>query len=233
MATDAAGDRQTAGPDAEAHARRLAGESLASGDPTGWFERLYAAAETGQAAVQWDRQAPHYLLTEWAARAQVDGAGRRAVVVGCGLGDDAEYVARLGFDTTAFDVSASAVGAARDRFPGSAVRYVTADLLAPPAAWHHAFDLVVESLTLQALPDPPRRRAVVNVGHLVGPGGTLLVIARARDPDVEPGDGPPWALTRAEIDALLGTGLHADRIEELRDEGPPATHRWRAQFSRR
>jgi SAM-dependent methyltransferase len=233
MATDAADDRQAAVPDAEAYARRLAGESLAGRDPTGWFERLYAAAETGQAAVPWDRQAPHYLLTEWAASAKVDGAGRRAVVVGCGLGDDAEYVARLGFDTTAFDVSASAVRAARARFPRSAVRYVTADLLAPPAAWHHAFDFVVEILTLQALPDPPRRQAVVNVGHLVGQGGTLLVIARARDADSEPGDGPPWALTRAEIDALRATGLQSDRIEELRDEGPPATHRWRAQLSRR
>jgi hypothetical protein len=77
------------------------------------------------------------------------------------------------------------------------------------------------------------RQGVVTVGHVVGPGGTLLVIARARDVDSEAGDGPPWALTRAEVDAFLATGLQADPIEELRDEGPPATHRWRAQLSRR
>jgi ubiquinone/menaquinone biosynthesis C-methylase UbiE len=77
-------------------------------------------------------------------------------VVGCGLGDDAEYVAGRGFDTVAFDISASAIRAARRRYPDSAVHYVTADLLDPPGEWERAFDLVVESLTLQALPDPRR-----------------------------------------------------------------------------
>jgi SAM-dependent methyltransferase len=233
MAIHEPADQQPPLPDAESHARRLAGEALASGDPTGWFERLYAAAETGQAAVPWDRREPHPLLVEWAASAGLDGARGRAVVVGCGLGHDAQYVAALGFDTIAFDVSPSAVRAAQNRFPGSAVEYLAADVLRPPDSWHRAFDVVVESLTLQALPDPPRREAIADVGNLVAPAGTLLVIARARNADEDPGDGPPWALTRAELDAFMATGLEPVRIEELRDEGPPATHRWRAQFSRR
>jgi SAM-dependent methyltransferase len=233
MATREPAEPESPLPDAESHARRLAGEALASGDPAGWFERLYAAAETGQAAVPWDRGAPHPLLVEWAATAGLDGARGRAVVVGCGLGHDAEYVAALGFDTIAFDVSPSAVRAAQNRVPGSAVEYLTADVLSPPAPWHRAFDMVLESLTLQALPDPPRREAIANVGNLVARGGTLLVIARARDADEDPDEGPPWALTRAEFDAFAATGLEPVRIEEIRDQGPPATHRWRAQFSRR
>lgn len=220
-------------PEAEIHARRLAGEALASGDPTGWFEPLYAAAETGQAAVPWDRGAPHPLLVEWASTARLHRAHARAVVVGCGLGHDAQYVAGLGFDTIAFDVSPSAVRAAQSLFPGSAVEYVTADVLCAPASWHRAFDVVVESLTLQALPDPPRRQAIAQVAGLVAPGGTLLVIARARDVDDDPDDGPPWALTRAEIDAFADAGLEPVLIEEFREDGPPATHRWRAQFTRR
>ena len=233
MATNEPAEPQPPLPDAEAHARRLAGEALAAGDPTGWFERLYAAAETGQAAVPWDRGAPHPLLVEWATTIRLDGTRRRAIVVGCGLGHDAQYIAGLGFDTVAFDVSGSAVRAAQSRFPGSAVDYLTADVLSPPQSWHRAFDLVVESLTLQAMPDPPRREAIANVGNLAAPGGTLLVIARARDTGEEPDDGPPWALTRAEIDAFQATGLEPVRLEEMRDQGPPATHRWRAQFTRR
>jgi SAM-dependent methyltransferase len=220
-------------PNAEAHARRLAAEALASGDPTGWFERLYAAAETGRAAVPWDRGAPHSLLVDWATTMRLDGTRRRAIVVGCGLGHDAQFVAGLGFDTIAFDVSASAVRAAQSRFPGSAVHYLTANVLPPPLSWHRAFDLVVESLTLQAMPDPPRREAIAKVGDLVAPRGTILVIARARDTDEDPDDGPPWALTRAEIDAFQDSGLVPVRLEEMRDQGPPATHRWRAQFTRR
>jgi len=220
-------------PDPEGQARQLAGEALGAGDPTGWFERLYASAEMGHAVVPWDRAAPHRVLVEWAASSALDGAGRRAVVVGCGLGEDAQYVAGLGFDTTAFDISASAVRGARHRFPDSAVRYVTADLLRPPAEWRRAFDLVVESLTLQALPDPPRRDAIRNVAELVAPGGQLVVIARAQGEREELEDGPPWPLTRAEIDAFTAAGLDAVQIEELDDPGPPPVHRWRAHFRRR
>lgn len=52
--------------DADHQADRLAAESLAVQDPTGWFECLYAEAEDGAAVVPWDRGAPHPLLVEWA-----------------------------------------------------------------------------------------------------------------------------------------------------------------------
>ena len=57
------------------------------------------------------------------------------------------------------------------------MRYLVADLLNPPADWLHAFDLVVEIISVQALPDPSRRQAIINVGRLVAPAGTLLVVA--------------------------------------------------------
>ncbi len=210
---------------------RPAAESLADRDVTGWFERLYAAAEHGEAVVPWDRGAPHRLLVEWAQTHQPRGAGRRAMVVGCGLGDDAELVAGLGFDTAAFDVSATAIRAARRRYPDSPVHYGVADLLDPPAEWAQAFDLVVESLTVQALPDPPRRRAIAHVANLVAPGGVLLVIAAARD-EHDPVSGPPWPLTRAEIDAFASGGLDPVRVEEIPTPEYPAALRWRAEFRR-
>ena len=55
-----------------------------------------------------------------------------ALVVGCGLGDDAEFIAGLGFSVVAFDISASAIAAAQQRFPQSTVRYRVADLMAAP-----------------------------------------------------------------------------------------------------
>src|SRR6185437_451470 len=212
-------------------ARQLAAQAVAADDPTGWFERVYAAAEAGETEVPWDRAAPNRLLVQWATDGSMAGGGRRAIVVGCGLGDDAEFIAGLGYATTAFDISATALRAARRRYPASRVSYATADLLSPPAAWLESFDLVVESMTLQALPDPPRAAAITSVGRLVAPGGTLIVIARAREP-ADPDEGPPWALTHAEIDALSGSGLRPVRIEDLRDPGPPSARRWRAEFSR-
>ena len=217
--------------EAEEFAGRLAAEAIAAGDPTGWFEQIYAAAAAGRTAVPWDRGVPSRYLTQWAHDRAAPSAGRSAVVVGCGLGDDAEFIAGLGFQTTAFDISPTAIATAGRRFPGSAVRYQTADLLNPPAAWHQAFDLVVESLTLQALSDPPRRDAIVRLGGLVAARGTLIVIARAREPG-QPVDGPPWALTRAEIDALSEGGLEPVRIEDLNDPQMPWPRRWRAEYHR-
>jgi SAM-dependent methyltransferase len=218
---------------AEQNATRLAHEAIAAGDPTGWFERLYAAAVQGGTGVPWDRHAPSQLLVQWAVARGIQGNGAgRALVVGCGLGDDAEFIAGLGFATVAFDISPSAIRAALLRFPRSRVRYCTADLMAPPADWRQASDLVVESLTLQALPEPPRSKAIKSLAPLVAPGGTLIVFARGRETGSYD-DGPPWSLTRAEIDAIANGELDPVRIAEIRDAGPStAAWRWRAEFRR-
>ena len=75
-----------------------------------------------------------------------------------------------------------------------------------------------------------RPAAIAAVPEFVAPGGTLLVIAAAREPG-EPADGPPWPLTRAEIDAFVTGGLEAVRVEDV-----PATdefvRRWRAELRR-
>ncbi|MFI6386591.1 class I SAM-dependent methyltransferase [Nonomuraea sp. NPDC050540] len=211
--------------DPDEDARRLAAASLAGGDATGWFEKLYAEAASGEAIVPWDSSTPHPLLVEWSRGAP--GEGRRAMVVGCGLGDDAEYVAGLGYATTAFDVSESAVKGARTRFPESAVDYSAADLLDLPGEWRGAFDLVVEIMTVQALPEDLHARATAAVRELVAPGGTLLVIATARD-EGGPVYAPPWPLTPSEV-AAFGEGGFTAAIEEI---GDGERRRWRAAFHR-
>jgi SAM-dependent methyltransferase len=201
-------------------------------DPTGWFEPLYRAAEAGDAVVPWDRHAPSPLLVEWTAARAPDGRGRRAIVVGCGLGDDAEHVAALGFRTVAFDVAPTAIAGARRRFPGSPVEYVVADLLDLPAEWARAFDLVVEHITVQALPESVRPAATAAVAALVAPGGTLLVISGARDGG-ETVDGPPWPLTRAEVEAFATGGVELVGIEELGAAADrPWSRAWRAELTR-
>jgi len=119
--------------DPDEFARRLAREGNSTGSATAWFDQLYAASQQGQAVVPWDRGHPHPLLVEWAERAAVSGARRPALVVGAGPGHDAEYLSGLGYRTTAFDVSPTAVAAARARFPVPGVDYAVADLLALPA----------------------------------------------------------------------------------------------------
>jgi SAM-dependent methyltransferase len=212
----------------EPDTRRLAAASLAAGDPTGWFEQLYAEAGAGTAEVPWDVPRPSKLLAEWVRRGAVAGAGRTALVIGCGLGRDAEFLAGLDFAVTAFDISETAIRTARERHPDSRVDYAVADLLDPPPRWRAAFDLVLESNNVQALPKPARDRAIANVGPLVAPGGTLLVLAAAATGGDR--DGPPWPLTRAEVDAFAAPGLSVVAVEEIPDAEDPLIRRWRAEL---
>jgi SAM-dependent methyltransferase len=196
-------------------------------DPTALFEPLYVAAAAGLETLRWDRGGPHPLLEEWAH--DVSGSGCRAVVVGSGLGPDAELLAAHGFDVVGFDVSPTAIATARERFPQSQVDYRVANLLDPPPDWSHAFDLVVESLTVQSMPVAFHAQAIANVARMVAPGGALIVVAKARDGD-GPVDGPPWPLARAEIEAFGGGGLDVVQVEDVRRPGIPAY--WRAEFRR-
>ncbi|MGH9165954.1 MAG: class I SAM-dependent methyltransferase [Acidimicrobiales bacterium] len=217
-------------------ARRLAAEAIAVGAPLDWFERLYAGAQAGRWEVPWADLTPNRRLLSWAGESDLDGRGDRALVVGCGLGDDAEALAALGFTVTAFDVAPSAVRRCRQRFPDSPVDYVAADLLHLPAEWAARFSLVFEANTLQVLPAGPWRdggRAAL--APLVSPGGRLVVIARARDEDDDIGT-MPWPLTRREVLACAGDDPHPvlvnDTLVEFVDEEDPPVRRFLAVFRR-
>jgi SAM-dependent methyltransferase len=221
--------------DPEQYAAGLAHAAIAAGDPTGWFEQVYADAAAGKTSVPWDRGRANELLVQWASGQYRDGPlraahGARALVIGCGLGDDAQYIAGLGFATTAFDIAPTAITVAKSRFPDSPVDYQVADLLAPPSRWLRAFELVVESITVQALPDPPRAAALARLGDFVAPGGALIVIARRREPWAAD-SGPPWSLTRAEIDSVATGGLRQVSAETI-EPGPVPSRRWLAEFGR-
>ena len=223
----------TPSDDPDIASRRITADSLAKDDPTGWFERLYAAAEEGHAVVPWDRGTAHPLLTEWVAgRDALEGKGKRALVVGCGRGWDAELVAGLGYDTVAFDISETAIEGTRRLHPGSTVHYLAADLLDPPAEWRGAFDLVVEIFTVQALPEPLQPAATAQVSAQVAPGGTLLVVAAVREEPVAPVDGPPWPLTRSAVEAFGTGGLRLTQLERVPSPQSDGNYRWRAEFHR-
>ena len=210
--------------DWDIRADELSKAAIAAGEPTAWFDRLYGEGAAGQVSVPWERSEPQVHLRDWAERGELDGTGKRAVVVGCGLGADAEFLSRLGFTTTAFDIAPNAIDLARSRHPGTTVDYRVANLLTLPAEFSHAFDLVVEIFTIQALPDPPRGAAIAAVASLVADGGTLLAVA-FRHTGVEPRDqGPPFPLTRADMESLATDGLSVVNLEEV--EG----NRWRAEY---
>ena len=204
-------------------ADRRGARAVDDGEPTRWFEEIWSAGARGEIDIPWDRDAAYAPVLDF-VDAIGAGGGRRAVVVGAGLGADAELLATHGFSTVAFDIAPSAVELARRRHPDSAVTYRVADLLDLPAELVGAFDLVIEVFTVQAMPRSLRSDAVAGIRRLLAPGGEALVIQFVR-PDGVADEGPPWLLDRSEMESFADDDVHLIRLgtrpHPARSDGPP------------
>ncbi len=187
-----------------------------AGRPLDWFEGLYKAADGDAAGVPWADRKPHPGLSAWLADNQ-HLTGRRAIDVGCGLGDNATTLQNAGFDVTAFDLSQTAIDWAKKRNDGSGVDFHQADLFELPGHWIGAFDFVHETYTIQALKGGLRAAAFPEIASLVKPGGRLLAICRSR-PDTGEVSGPPWPVSLKEMENFEKAGLQVETFEEFEVE---------------
>jgi SAM-dependent methyltransferase len=213
-----------------AFAREIAQKYIDSGDPLGWFEELYSYANQDPSIIPWVELAPNPNLVEWLNRTGTAGPGR-ALKVGSGLGDDAEELAGRNFETTAFDISETAIAWSRERFPQSSVSYIVADLFCTPIEWEARFDFVLESYTLQVLTPNLRPEAVRCIASFVAPGGLLLVIARGREWNEAEGK-MPWPLRKEELSLFETNGLTKVSFEDYMDNENPPVRRFRAAYRR-
>lgn len=180
-----------------------------------WFDPLYAAAQNDPSQVPWALMTVTPYLKTWLAQPQKQAQGRSALVVACGLGDDAEALAKAGFNVTAFDISETAIRWAQERFPNSSVTYRVADLFALPTQWHQKFDLVFEFRTIQALPLAVRATAIEKITQLVSPSGQLLVATYLRETETPP-DGPPWPLSEQELAHVETLGMEVTHRQDFK-----------------
>ncbi|MGH7176553.1 MAG: class I SAM-dependent methyltransferase [Tepidisphaeraceae bacterium] len=210
--------------------RKIIEEHYQRNDPLGWFEAVYQNAQGQGEQIPWFDGQPNRHMTEWLDRQGIPATGR-ALVVGCGTGDDAEELHRRGFTVVAFDISRTAIDWCRKRFPESSVDYVAADLFDAPHEWAGAFDFVFEAYTLQALPRSLRGRAIRNIGRFVAPRARLLLICRGREDGEEEGS-LPWPLTREEVASFESYGLRLTSFENYIEDRDGPIRRFRAVFER-
>jgi SAM-dependent methyltransferase len=187
-------------------------------EPAFWDERF------GAGFTPWDEARTPPALTRFLS-VHGPALGRRVLVPGCGSGHEIAALAAAGFEVLALDFSAAAVAQARAHLPAPlAARslrqadYFTFEAaLAEPAA-QPPFDWIYERAFMPAL--PPARFAdwAARTAALVRPGGLLagLFIVGASLP--QPRSGPPFATTRAELEALLGAAFECIDAQVL----PPA-----------
>jgi SAM-dependent methyltransferase len=140
------------------------------------YERMYRGEELSPGvAVQrppWDIGRPQPLLVEFERRGRIHDD---VLDVGCGPGDNAIYLAGLGYRVIGLDVAATAIGAARSRAAkqGVPVSFETAD--ATLLVGHDGrFYTVVSSALLHCLAPEQRRAHVAALTRVIKPGGRLI-----------------------------------------------------------
>lgn len=215
--------------DARERTKELQAEFAKRGDVFGWFDALYAEANGNNESIPWADLEPNRFFVEFAKKTDLQGNGRKALVVGCGLGDDAKYLHDLGFDVTAFDISETAIKWAKKLNPQ--INFEVADLFQPFRGWSKAFDFVLEIYTIQPLPLEMRCETIDAISNFVAPNGKIIVVTRGRENDEIPVE-LPWALSRKDLSRFEENGLKQTHFEEMLDDETPSVKRFVVEYER-
>jgi SAM-dependent methyltransferase len=211
-AAEGAGEIEVAKADgATLFARRLLPSGVLPHGPEGvrllerWDNRYRGERRPG-----WDTGRPSSELK----KAVEEGTLRpcRAVVLGCGSGTNAVYLASQGFDVTAIDIAPSALGQGIDKAKKAdvRVRWMLADVLAPPEL--APFDLIFDRGCYHGVRRQNAAGYVEAVRRLSRPGTRVLILAgNANDPN--PRGGPP----RVKEEEIRGDFASSFEFEWLRE----------------
>ena len=214
-----------------ARAREIQAEFAARGDVLGWFEAFYKESDGNPDLISWADLEPNKYFREWAESTGLKGDGRKALVVGCGLGDDAKYLDDLEFNVTAFDISPTAIKWAKKLYGESDIAFEVMDLFQPFRGWLGAFDFVLEIYTIQPLPLEMRPQVVDAIAAFVADEGKLVVVTRGREDDVEP-DILPWPMSRRDLSRFEHSGLRQTDFVEMPPDEEDEPPRFVVEYTR-
>ncbi|WFE26122.1 class I SAM-dependent methyltransferase [Solwaraspora sp. WMMD791] len=137
----------------------------------------------------------------------------RVLDVGCGLGDNAIFLAGRGYETTAVDAAPSAIEEARRRAGDRPVEFAIADAT-HLAGYEGGFDTALDSAFYHTLTAEDRSRYLIALHRATRAGAHLNMLCFA---DVPGGMPAPLAVTEADVRTGLTAGgwrvVHMSRAE--------------------
>ncbi len=199
-------------------------EAQDPGDPEFWRAR-WRQGQTG-----WHRDEVNEKLRRHAARLE-PAPNRRILVPLCGASKDLGFLAAAGWEPVGVEVAEEAVarlfeGArpcaeAASVHTDGAVTVVCADFFACDLSRFAPFGAVYDRGALVAIPPRLRRPYAERIAELVAPGARGLVVTVEYDgpPDL----GPPFSVTRDDLERLFGAAFRVERIECVPDSSPPGS----------
>lgn len=134
--------------------------------------------------------------------------------VGCGTGENALYLAGMGFEVVGIDFVPTAIEKALGKAKGlsSPPTFLVADAL-DLQNLGRKFNTVIDSGFFHALSDEKRPVFVKSLATALNPGGTYLMICFSEH---QPGSWGPRRVTMAEIRECFSTGWHINYIREAK-----------------
>lgn len=159
--------------------------------------------------IPWNIETPPEALVRLVERGKVSPS--KAIDLGCGSGNYAIYLAGIGFDVTAVDISETAIRIAEKNARKRGVRcdFIVADVLGELDEFNEAFDFAYDWELLHHIFPEDRKAYVKNVHKMLKAFGKYLSVSFSeKDPHF--GGSGKYRVTQ------LGTILYFSSEDELR-----------------
>lgn len=178
----------------------------------------------------WDIGRPQKEFIRLAEDGEISG---RVLDIGCGTGENALYLAGLGFEVWGIDSAPSAIKKAKEKVKkrGITVNFLVSDALELELL-QNKFDIIIDCGLFHVFSDEERPIYAASLSSALHPGGKYFMLCFSEH---EPGSYGPRRVTQAEIRATFGKSWKINYIREAELEttfGEEGVKAWLSSVTR-